>query len=68
MVAGSHRGAAAMKGVSSGEVLDLLRDVGNGKIVPSLTDPAKDWLNVFAGEVYYTVGEWEVAIFNDCDD
>lgn len=54
--------------VSSDEVLELLRKVGNGDVVPNLENPECNWKYVYAGNVHYLVDGWQVAVFNDCDD
>lgn len=56
-----------MTRVSNAEVLDLLRAVGKGECIPHLKDPALTWKAVYAGEVAYAVGGWQVSVFNDCD-
>lgn len=52
--------------VSCDEVKELLRQVGNGEVVPKLKDPTVTWAD--AGDIGYIVDGWEVVIFNDCDD
>jgi len=54
--------------ITSTEVMELLRKVGNGEIVPRLKNPIQTWEYVFCGEVTYILDRWEIEIFNDCGD
>lgn len=51
--------------VSSSEVVELLRKVGDGEIVPVVD---LDLNKMPSCTFSYVVGEWRVAIYWDCDD
>jgi hypothetical protein len=49
------------------EAVELLERIGRGEISLCLKDPEKDWDYVYAGEVVYLAGGYEIRVFNDCD-
>ena len=49
------------------EVVDILRKVAKGEVVPRLKYPKNSWEEVYAGSVIYLLGGFEISIFNDCD-
>lgn len=57
-----------MPGIATEEIVDLLRRVGNGEVVPRLANPERTWRDTYCGEVDFLVDGWQVAVFNDCDD
>ena len=54
--------------VSTEEVVELLRKVGNGAVTPKLADHERTCTSVFCGNVEYVVDGWIVVVFIDCND
>lgn len=50
------------------EVAELLRRAVRGEVSLRLQPGARDWNAVYAGNVAFDIGGWNVVVFNDCGE
>ncbi|MGA2570579.1 MAG: hypothetical protein ABSF23_08680 [Terracidiphilus sp.] len=52
--------------VSGQEILDLFRKAIRGEV--KIVALGRSWNDVYAGDVRFRIGDYEVVIFNDCNE
>lgn len=50
------------------DVVSILRQAIKGEIEVSLMYPDLSWHQVYAGDVFFRMGDAEVVIYNDCNE
>lgn len=54
--------------IPASEVATQLKKAVAGQVSVELLDKSHTWDEVYAGDVWFQIGDWQIAFFNDCDE